>query len=110
MEDIQLAVIRVQEIYKQVGYEDYSELTMLIHLNPTKNELRHLKAATRKVHVGDCVEACNEMWLCHSYNVYSHAHKCDLCDFRRCDIPCSSVCCSTADRKDGDTVYFTNYK
>ena len=82
----------------------------MIELHQTKKELRKLKSSTKKVHVGECAEGCDELWMCHKYNLNSEFYRCDLCDFHRCDVPCSSVCCSASDRNDEDTVYFTNFK
>lgn len=84
---------------------------MFIELHPSAKELRSLKSQTKKVKVGECVECCNELWMCHRYNFETeNVFKCALCDFHRCDIPCRSVRCFSNERDEQKEVYFTNYK
>ncbi len=84
---------------------------MIIELHPSAKELRSLKTQTKRVKVGECVECANELWMCHRYDIRTEkVFRCDLCDFRRCDIPCSSVRCSAHERDENNYVYFTNFK
>lgn len=81
---------------------------MIIELHPKPFQLGLLKIHTRNVHVGECVEAFGELWRCHKKS--REVDSCMLCDFHKTDVPCHCVSCCSIDRKDGDSVYFTNFK